>query len=115
MGKVVAFLGWFLIVGGVVGEWFTEGKVNTADSIQEGLNLPAETTRGWRCENLLPKAQPPRHLCQRFSEKANDDAGRAKDKADAAASRGRFVHQEVLRATGQLAQLEAEAQKTNLI
>jgi hypothetical protein len=36
--KVVAFLGWILIVGGVVGEWVTEGKVNEADTSILELN-----------------------------------------------------------------------------
>ncbi len=36
--KVVAFVGWFLIVGGVVGEWITEGKVNDADTSIQELN-----------------------------------------------------------------------------
>jgi hypothetical protein len=36
--KVVAFVGWFLIVGGVVGEWYTEGKFNEADTNIQELN-----------------------------------------------------------------------------
>lgn len=36
--KVVAFVGWFLIVGGVVGEWYAEDKVNEADVAIQELN-----------------------------------------------------------------------------
>lgn len=36
--KVIAFVGWILIVGGVVGEWFSEGKVNNADTSIQELN-----------------------------------------------------------------------------
>jgi hypothetical protein len=44
--KGVAFAGWILIVGGVVGEWYTADKANEADvSIQElNDNRLAETT-----------------------------------------------------------------------
>lgn len=36
--KMLAFLGWILIVGGVLGEWFTEGKVNNTDTSIQELN-----------------------------------------------------------------------------
>src|ERR1039458_4001968 len=45
--KVVAFLGWLLIVGGVLGEWWTEGNVNEADTSIQELNdvLLTEATK----------------------------------------------------------------------
>jgi hypothetical protein len=76
--KVVAFVGWFLIVGGVLGEWYTEGRFNEADTSIQELN-----------DILRTKAVKGAGEAQVSAHEAKEDAMGAKevsDKAKASAS-----------------------------
>ena len=78
--RVVAFIGWFLIVGGVVGEWYTELKVNEADVGIEDLN-DAQVTAA---QKEAGDAQTSAKGAADAASRANGEAARAKASADAA-------------------------------
>jgi hypothetical protein len=71
--KVIAFIGWILIVGGVVGEWFAESKIYDSDTSIQELN-----------DTLLKEATNNAGDAKTSAKDAESDASNAKASADAA-------------------------------
>jgi hypothetical protein len=83
--KVVAFVGWILSVGGVVGEWVSEGRVNEADtSIQEldDILVREATNKAGSAANSAQIAEDASKVAKRESSDASSIAKVARLEAD---------------------------------
>jgi len=68
IAKIIAFVGWFLIAGGLVAERIAEAKVNDADATIQGCNTHRLTTTEARLEaatEQLTRLKTPRSLDHR--------------------------------------------------
>src|ERR1700689_4922224 len=98
--KVVAFVGWFLIVGGVVGEWFTESRFNEADTNIQELNDVLRT------EAIIEAGD-----AAKSAKTAHDESTAAKSQADAAKLSAGEALTRARAAEGSLAKAENDAGK----
>ncbi|SRR6266567_9504962 len=118
--NLVALLGWCLVVLGVAGEVVAERLTSLADGNLQTFNdiLLAEARK--EAGHAKGSAEGAASAAQRAkdeSAKAVSSASNALNLAGDARGKADSVHQEIGKASGQLAQLDAEAQKTesNLI
>ena len=114
-GKLVALLGWCLVVFGVAGEVVAERFTSMADGNLQTFNdilLADARKEAGNAKNSAEGAASAAQRAKVESAKAVSSASNALNLARDARGEADSVQQEIGKASGQLEQLEAETQKT---
>lgn len=112
---LIALLGWLLVVSGVAGEVIAERLVSRADATLQAFNdilLSDAIKKAGDAKNSAEGAASAAQRAKDESAKAVSSASNALNLARDARGEADSVHKEIGKASGQLAQLEAEANKT---
>jgi hypothetical protein len=96
--KLLGTIGWLLIVFGLVGEYFAEADINSADSNIEAVN-----------DSILEKTQSAANSAQESANKANDALGEAQKKIRSIAKQSEALNKEMLDASARIDNLNVGA------